>query len=316
MAIASVSELWRYPVKSLGGERLQVADIGDRGVRGDRHWAVYDPVAPIIRSAKQWPALLELRAEYLTEPGQDDYGEQVAAVRLQGPDGSTCDSRDPTAIADWLRAFLDQPAQLKPRVPAQEREFYALPSARTEQQIAREIGLEAGEALPEFGDMDADIAAALQFHATPPGFLYDAFPVHLLTTDSLRYLGEASGLDVDVRRFRPNILLHLGSPSAATTEQQWIGSRLQIGDVILEIDSPTSRCSMPGRAQPAFGLQAEKDLPRAMARHVGRNLGVNARVIKPGRIHPGDPVHLLPREAAAAAASRPAMRPKARASAI
>lgn len=291
--IAAVKELWRYPVKSLGGEPLDTADIGSRGVCGDRHWAVYDPVAPVIRSAKQWSRLLELRAEYVAVPGQEDYGESVASVRLLSADGSSCESSDRRACTDWLSRFLDCPAELRPRAPATDRAFYALPSARTEQQIAQEIGLEAGEPLPEFGDMDVDVAAALQFHATPPGYLYDAFPVHLLTTDSLQFLGNACGLDIDVRRFRPNILLDMTLPSQATTEQNWIGAQLQVGEVMLEIDSPTSRCSMPGRPQPGFGLLAEKDLPRAIARHAGRNLGVNARVIRPGRINVGDPVRLI-----------------------
>lgn len=293
MEIASVKELWRYPVKSLGGEQLDMVEIGDHGVCGDRHWTVYDPIAPIIRSAKQWPRLLELRAEYLADPGQEDVGNRVAPVRLSSPDGTTCESNNRRACAEWLSRFLDCPAELRPRAPANDRAFYALPSARTEQQIAREIGLEAGEPLPAFGDLDTDIAAALQFHATPPGYLYDAFPVHLLTTDSLQFLSSVCGLDVDVRRFRPNILLQMTSPCPATTEQEWVGARLQVGEVLLEIDSPTSRCSMPGRPQPGFGLRAEKDLPRAMAEHVGRNLGVNARVVKAGRIVPGDPVRLI-----------------------
>ncbi|MFO7550873.1 MAG: MOSC domain-containing protein, partial [Haliea sp.] len=134
---------------------------------------------------------------------------------------------------------------------------------------------------------------ALQFNATPPGFLYDAFPVHVLTTDSLQFLGNACGLDADARRFRPNILLEMISPSCATTEQGWVGAALKIGGVVLHVDSPTSRCSMPGRAQPGFDLREEKGLPRAMAEHVNRNLGVNVRVVEPGAVKVGDTVQLL-----------------------
>ena len=268
MRIATVKELWRYPVKSCGGESLNSALIGAGGVCGDRHWAVYDPIAPIIRSAKQWPRLLELRA-------------------------SVCESSDSTACDSWLTDRLGIPAQLKPRAPLSDSAFYALPSARSEQQIAQEIGLEPGEPLPHFGPFDEDVAATLQFNATPPGFLYDAFPVHVLTTDSLQFLENACRLKVDVRRFRPNILLEMTSPSCATTEQGWVGATLKIGRVSLHIDSPTSRCSMPGRAQPGFDLREEKGLPRAMAEHVDRNLGVNARVVETGTINVGDPVLLL-----------------------
>lgn len=295
MIIASVKELWRYPVKSLGGEALHTAQLGPNGVSGDRHWAVYDPVAPMVRSAKQWPTLLELRAQYLGMPGLDDYGDAVAPVRLLAPDDSYCDSDDLEACGRWLTRLLDQPAQLRPRAPRFDRDFYALPKARTEEQIAREIGLEAGEALPDFSSIDIDVATLLQFHTTPPGFLYDAFPVHILTTDSLRFLGDASALDVDVRRFRPNILLEMASPGREPTEQNWLGATLKIGEAVVYIDSPTSRCSMPGRPQPGFGLQAEKGLARAMARHVDRNLGVNAKIVKPGAVNVGDSVQLIER---------------------
>lgn len=295
MRIATVRELWRYPVKSCGGESLHSALIGTGGVCGDRHWAVYDPIAPVIRSAKQWPRLLELRAEYLAPSSLEDYGAAVAPVRLTSHDGQSCESSDAGACNNWLSDWLGTPARLQPRAPRSDRAFYALPKARSEQQIAREIGLDPDEPLPHFGPFDADVAAALQFNTTPPGFLYDAFPVHVLTTDSLQFLENASGLDVNVRRFRPNILLQMIAPACATTEQGWIGATLTIGSVVLHIDSPTSRCSMPGRAQPGFNLQAESGLPRAMAEHVGRNLGVNAKVIEPGTINVGDPVHLLHR---------------------
>jgi hypothetical protein len=293
MRIATVKELWRYPVKSCGGESLNSALIGAGGVCGDRHWAVYDPIAPIIRSAKQWPRLLELRAEYLAPSSLEDYGATVAPVRLTTHDGSVCESSDATACDNWLSDWLGVPAQLKPRAPLSDSAFYALPSARSEQQIAREIGLDPGEPLPHFGPFDEDVAATLQFNTTPPGFLYDAFPVHVLTTDSLQFLESASRLDVDVRRFRPNILLEMIAPSCATTEQGWVGAILKIGGVSLHIDSPTSRCSMPGRAQPGFGLREQKGLARAMAEHAERNLGVNARVVETGTIKVGDPVLLL-----------------------
>lgn len=42
MSDLRVSELWRYPVKSVGGESLPVLELNERGPTGDRQWAVYD----------------------------------------------------------------------------------------------------------------------------------------------------------------------------------------------------------------------------------------------------------------------------------
>ena len=42
MSFGQVTALWRYPVKSLGGEQVEQIDIGSRGLHGDRLWAVRD----------------------------------------------------------------------------------------------------------------------------------------------------------------------------------------------------------------------------------------------------------------------------------
>lgn len=292
MLIGHLKELWRYPVKSLGGESCEQLELTAAGVVGDRHWAVYDPQAPMIRSAKQWPALLSLQAQYLGQPGAEDYGEGVAPVRLISAEGDHCDSTDLEACAAWLDRQLARPAQLRPRLPAAERAFYQLARPRTEAQMRREMGLAAGEAMPDFSK-DFEEMSFLLDCVTPPGQLYDAFPLHLLTTDSLAFIAEQSELNTDVRRFRPNLLLETVEPRAALTEQQWVGSRLAMGEVVLRIHSPMVRCSMPAQAQPHFGLDRQAALPRTIARHADRNLGVGVYIEQPGRLRAGDPVHLL-----------------------
>lgn len=294
MVTGTVKELWRYPVKSLGGEALQAAQVLERSVRGDRNWAIYDPIAPKIRNAKQWAKLLELRSEYRWEPGPDDYGDAVATVRLYAPDGSYCDSDNLEACAAWLTDFLEAPAQLKPRAPASDRSFYALPKARTEAEIRSELGLATDDPLPDFSAIDADVMSILQYHVTPPGYLYDAFPVHVLTTDSLAFLEEKSGLDTDVRRFRPNILVEMDEPAVEPTEQSWLGGSIVVGETELYVDSPTARCSMPRDAQPQFGVTEQRRMSAALVRHVRMDFGINTKVLMPGTINVGDTIRVLP----------------------
>ncbi|MFN2464119.1 MAG: MOSC N-terminal beta barrel domain-containing protein, partial [Candidatus Dormibacteria bacterium] len=38
-AVGRVAALWRYPVKSMAGEALAVADVSWHGLAGDRRWA-------------------------------------------------------------------------------------------------------------------------------------------------------------------------------------------------------------------------------------------------------------------------------------
>ena len=68
---AHVAELWRYPVKSMQGERVDVSDVADAGFTGDRAYAVIDPASGKVGSAKHprlWGALLQCKARYLATP--------------------------------------------------------------------------------------------------------------------------------------------------------------------------------------------------------------------------------------------------------
>ena len=51
-ATASVSELWRYPVKSMQGERIDAGDVSDAGFTGDRAYALVDSATGKVGSAK------------------------------------------------------------------------------------------------------------------------------------------------------------------------------------------------------------------------------------------------------------------------
>jgi len=56
-----IAELWRYPVKSMGGEPLERADLGEDGIRGDRALAVFDAAGNLL-TARTRPRLLAHRA--------------------------------------------------------------------------------------------------------------------------------------------------------------------------------------------------------------------------------------------------------------
>src|SRR6202050_5807998 len=86
--IGTVKEIWRYPVKSMAGERLQRENVGALGIYGDRGWAIRDEKAGEIRNARKLPALLHCSAVYLREPGADD----APPVQITMPNGTTFSS--------------------------------------------------------------------------------------------------------------------------------------------------------------------------------------------------------------------------------
>ena len=105
---ATVAALARYPVKSMAGERLQQAEVVERGVVGDRAWAAYTAEGFIgsgksTRRFRRIEDLLSLRA-HLGDDG---------VPRVAFPDGG--DHRaDAAPTADALSALLGQQLALRP----------------------------------------------------------------------------------------------------------------------------------------------------------------------------------------------------------
>ena len=294
MRIGCVIDIWRYPVKSMGGERLDSAQVGLTGLAGDRHWAVIDAEQTEIRSAKRWPALMRYNASYrdAAAPGTDDCGSQVQPVTVTAPDGQQLGSDQPDRDRQ-LSAWLGRSAVLSQRPPASARNHYRLARARTEDGMAAEMGLLAGETLPDYSAVSAEVMGALADCVTPPGVYVDAFPLHLLSRNTLAWLAERSGLDTDVRRFRPNLLVDIDDAGISRGEDSWLGARLGIGETVLRVDSKTVRCAIPGRPQPLNGVSDQPALVRALVEHCQRCLGVNIIVEQPGLIRTGDAIRRL-----------------------
>ena len=69
-----VQQVWRYPVKSLGGQRVGASLVNDRGLLGDRLWAVRDEDGKLgsgkdSRRFRRMEGLLGVTARYEAEPG-------------------------------------------------------------------------------------------------------------------------------------------------------------------------------------------------------------------------------------------------------
>lgn len=67
----SVIQLWRFPVKSMGGTIVDQLRIDRRGVHADRLWAVRDLANNVTASARRAPALLSCSARYAAPPAPD-----------------------------------------------------------------------------------------------------------------------------------------------------------------------------------------------------------------------------------------------------
>jgi uncharacterized protein YcbX len=251
--VGRVAELWRFPVKSMQGAPVEALDLEAGGVAGDRGWAVVDPAAGKVLSAKRWPALLLAAAA----------GEPGGEVTITLPDGSAHEAGDPgTDLA--LSAYLDHPVRVL-RPPTGDGLPYELPT-------------EAWD----------DASGTWEFPGPPGGPFVDLAAAHLLTTASLRAATKLHPEGVwDVRRFRPTALIEAEGDDFL--EDAWIGAPVGLGDtVVVSPFMPTVRCAMTTRAQP--GLPRNVDIAKALNRHHDLNLGVYCAVERTGTVRVGDTV--------------------------
>lgn len=254
MAGGAVLEMWRFPVKSMRGERIEGGPVAERGLEGDRRWGVVDTSSGKVLSAKREGRLLEARATLPDLAGP-------AVVELPG--GHTLHADDP-GIHDALSAWLGRDVRLE--------------AADPDRPTGYEMNVD-----------NTDESSPVIDFPCPPGTYLDAAAVHLLTTASLATAGALyPGGRWDVRRFRPTLLLECDGEG--WVEDAWVGSAVRVGDVELLPFAPTVRCAVTTRAQE--DLPRDLDIAKTVNREHGSNLGVYAAVRTPGTVRVGDPVEL------------------------
>jgi uncharacterized protein YcbX len=270
-----IDQLWRYPVKSMQGERVPSVTLTPLGVAGDRLWATRDHVRGGIRGAKQLGTLMQLAAQ----AAADDIRHAVITL----PDGTEVRTDAPD-VSDWLSAALDHPVTLEPLHPADDLDHYRRgPSDAPDPMTGlREVfALDEGDPLPDFTAFPPEV---VEFES-PPGTYYDCWPLLVLSGSSLRALQAlAPSSVIDVRRFRPSILVE--TDEEGFPEHGWSGRHLAAGDAVLELLSPAPRCVMVTR--PFAELPEDRSIMRTLVRETRQCLGAYARVSTPGTIREGD----------------------------
>ncbi len=274
-----VRELWRYPVKSMVGERVESVAVGERGIHADRLWAVREVERGATSTARRLPALLQCSARYAEDPPPGAGPGHPAEAIITFPGGEELSTADPRANA-LLTELVGRRVELRPLPPETDKAGFRAPRL-TKSEIRRQFDLADDEELPDFSMFPIHKLAQLARNATPVGTYVDAYPLHLVTVGSLDAMRELTpAADFDVRRFRPNVVIQ------GSGEFEWCGGRLSGPGAELEPEIPTVRCSVPVREQP--GLAAQPDVMRTIKDHSDRCLGVYANVARAGRLSEGD----------------------------
>jgi uncharacterized protein len=278
--VGTIEELWRYPVKSMLGERLQSIMATERGLVGDRAWALRNLRTDNIVSAKKWARMFDFSAA--CEEALDE--DQRGRVRIRLPDGTSVYADDP-----WAQRAISDVLGFEVRLePAA-----ALANERVEADIDTDT---------IFGDIPINsIYPNLQPGQTipasfglPRGTFFDSAVIHILSSaamDRLRQLQGGTAL-ISAQRFRPNVLVRTAPGLSGFVEDEWLGRpTLAIGNLRVDKIKPTVRCVMTTHAQP--GLPRDMSVLRTAAQHHTAHLGVTGRITNTALLEVGQPVTLI-----------------------
>lgn len=255
--IGTVGALWRYPIKSMRGESLDEAWVTERGISGDRVWAVRELERGGIMSARTFPTLLALRARYESEPATD----AAARIKIELPDGGAVlpdDPQAPSILSNLMRRRV------------------ALERVRSERLTEADLDrIMRGEAYPPHRDF------------------FDEEVLHLVATGTLAFLRDLQpGSDFDPRRFRANLYVDTGDEADGFVEDRWLEGVLEIAEQVRIVGiRPAIRCAMT--THPQSELPHDVNILRTAWQYHQAYVGVFAAVGAPGRIRLNDPVVLV-----------------------
>lgn len=288
--LGTIASLWRFPVKSMAGEKLQELEVYEHGVVGDRAYALLDVATGKVVSAKNsklFPQLLKCRAEFILPPSRF---ERNPAVAVALPNGDWVRSDQP-GTNEKLSNFLGRQVMLIQTAPEDftidqfHPDLAGLdPSENRNTLVSQKLG----SALFKSVGMDSPV---------PAGSFLDVFPVSVITTSTLRKLKTlAPESSFDEVRFRMNVVIE--THEEGFIENEWVGQNLLIGkETMLSVAMLDPRCVMTTLEQ--AGLPQDLDVLRTLVAHNRVALpgmgqfpcaGVYALVQSVGKTHVGNEV--------------------------
>src|SRR5271169_6483235 len=248
--IGQVEAIFRYPVKSMAGERLEAANLGWHGLEGDRRLA-FRRMRIDDRSGMPWLTASKLPDLVLFAPLRREGSGREDGEHQDGEQGDL-----PTHV----------------RTPdGEEMPVFG-------EDLAKEVGRRYG--------------APVEMMQLRHG-IFDEASISVIASDTVCEIGRLAGRSLDVRRFRPNVLVRLLRPTPFQ-EDEWLGGVLSFGEgddaPAIAVTMRDVRCSMvnldPDSANPA------PEVLKAVVRANQNNAGIYGAVTRIGRLAVGQTILL------------------------
>ena len=236
MELGRINAIFRYPVKSMAGQLLDVARLGWHGIEGDRRFAfrrLSDKSGFPWLSASKLPQLL-----------------------LYRPFGLDSNAAEP----------------LPTHVCTPEGKEYELRSDELREEVSSRYG--------------SDVELMHFKHG-----IFDEGSVSVISLGSVHCVQRESGRDVDLRRFRPNVVIETNN-TEPFEEDRWVGSTLMFGDedsgAAIRVTLRDERCVMVNFDPDT----AERDstVMKTVVRMNQNYAGVYGTVVRAGELRVGQVV--------------------------
>jgi uncharacterized protein len=236
--IGQVEAIFRYPVKSMAGERLEVASLGWYGLDGDRRLAFR---RTDNHSGMPWLTAGKLPELVLFAPQRREGGGQGdLPTHIRTPDGAE------------LPVFGEA--------------------------LAAEVGRRYG--------------APVEMMHLRHG-IFDEACVSVIASDTLSEIGRLAGRNLDIRRFRPNVVVRL-MRSGPFLEDEWVGGELSFGEgddaPAISVTMRDERCAMVNIDPDSASIATE--VMKTVVRANENNAGIYGSVTRIGRLAVGQTAFL------------------------
>jgi MOSC domain-containing protein len=246
MELGRISAIFRYPVKSMAGESLEVARLTWHGIEGDRRFA-FRRLAD--KSGFPWLSASKLPQLLLYQPfGLDSNGGEQLPTHVRTPDGKEFELR-----SDELRE-----------------------------------------------ELSSRYGSALELMNLKHG-IFDEACISVISLNTVQGVERESGRDVDLRRFRPNIVVDTGG-AEPFAEDKWVGRTLMFGEgnsgaSPLAVSTPAIGVTMRDERCVMVNLdpdtaQKDSEVMKTVVRMNENYAGVYGTVVSAGELRVGQVVTL------------------------
>ncbi|MBD3884572.1 MOSC domain-containing protein [Phormidium tenue FACHB-886] len=261
MSIGVIESIWRYPVKSMGGEQLDEVFVAFSGLMGDRFYGLINeqgnPGFP-WHTAREQESLLQYKPRY------KHYSTTLKPEQLTVAQ----------SLAPGVNPLYPNASQFAAEVETPDGQTYDISS---EEFLAHLKALTHND--------------TLQLHFTQRS-QYDCRPLSLFSLQTCDRLSDELGLEIDKRRFRANFYITWNNDKPPLYENELVGSRLKIGDRLeISVLERDPRCKMI-TLDPDTSEANPKIIKHVAQSHDGY-AGVYGAVLVEGTVKAGDPVELL-----------------------